>query len=118
MSGTGASGYVKRNFDEVEPVACPCGEARRAITMADNDRLSIHRVSISREARRHWHRGLTEYYVVLSGEGEIEIDEERVPVRPGDVVMIPPGTRHVARGELEIINIVTPPFDPADEFED
>lgn len=118
MNPPGTKGYLKRNFDEVEPVACPCGEARRAITSADNERLSIHRVRISREARKHHHTRLTEYYVVLSGEGEIEINDERVAVRPGDVVMIPPGTRHVARGELEILNIVTPPFDPADEFED
>ena len=39
-------------------------------------------------------------------------------VKPGDVVYIPPFTRHVARGNFEIINVVHPPFDPSDEYLD
>ncbi len=54
--------------------------------------------------------------MILSGVGEMELDEERVAVSPGDVVMIPAGTRHALRGEFEIVNVVQPPFDPADEF--
>jgi hypothetical protein len=32
-------------------------------------------------------------------------------------VMIPPGCVHRAVGNLRIINVPMPPFDPADEFE-
>ena len=109
--------YVVKTLEDTPPIACPCGTARRIITGEDNDLLSVHRVTIRKEARKHYHTRLTEYYIILSGSGEIELDDERVPVKPGDVIMIPPGTRHVARGELEIINIVCPPFDPADEHE-
>ena len=43
-------------------------------------------------------------------------DKKRIPVEPGDVVYIPPGTRHALRGTVEILNVVSPPFDAADEF--
>jgi len=29
--------------------------------------------------------------------------------------VIPPGVAHAARGDLTIINVVVPPFDPDDE---
>jgi hypothetical protein len=41
------------------------------------------------------------------------MDGERRPVRPGDVFLIPAGVPHALRGRFEILNIVTPPFDPS-----
>ena len=105
-----------RKSSEVAPVSCPCGQATRIITGADNDRVSIHRVRIAGEAKKHYHRKCTEHYVVLEGEGEIELDERTVAVGPGDVVYIPPETRHALRGQFEIINVVAPPFEPDDEY--
>lgn len=108
--------FLVKHLADIAPVACPCGEARRIITGADTAQLSIHRVKIRGEAKKHYHKFLTEYYVILEGAGEIEMDDALVAVKPGDVVMIPPGTRHALRGAFEIINVVVPPFDPADEF--
>ena len=108
--------YVLKRLAKVQPVACPCGSARRILTNEDNDLISVHRVKVSKEAKKHYHKHLTETYVILSGSGEIELNEDRVPVSPGDVVMIPPLTHHVAHGNFEIINIVCPPFDPEDEI--
>ena len=105
-----------RKASDTAPVACPCGEARRIVTGEDNDRLSVHRVTIAGEAKKHYHERLTECYVVLSGTGEVELGDERVVMEPDDVVFIPPGTQHAMRGHFEIINIVAPPFDPEDEF--
>jgi mannose-6-phosphate isomerase-like protein (cupin superfamily) len=51
----------------------------------------------------------------LSGSGAIVLNGERIQVKPNDVIMIPPGTRHALEGEFDIINIVCPPFDPSDE---
>ena len=108
--------YLVRRLNETQAVDCPCGSSRRILTGVDNKVLSIHRVTIYKGARKHFHKKATEYYVILSGTGEIELDEDSVTVAPGDVVMIPPLTRHVARGNFEIINIVYPPFDPEDEY--
>jgi len=110
--------YVIKRAADAVPVQCPCGDARRILTGADNELLSIHHVTILKTARKHYHKRLTEYYVILSGTGDIQLDNDHVAVGPGDVVMIPPLTRHVARGDFEIINIVCPPFDPDDEFYD
>jgi mannose-6-phosphate isomerase-like protein (cupin superfamily) len=79
---------------------------------------SVHVVDIEEDARTHYHRNMTEIYVVLAGEGEIEMDGKRHPVRPMTAVYIPPGCRHRAHGRLRILNIPVPPFDPADEHFD
>lgn len=105
-----------RRIEDVSAIDCPCGAARRVFSREDGGPVGIHRVTISRDAQRHYHKKTTEYYIILEGAGEVELNDERVPVKPGDVVYIPPYTRHVARGEFEIINVVHPPFDPADEY--
>ena len=107
--------YVIKKSKDVEPVSCPCGSSQRILTREDSYLLSIDRVRISKEGKKHYHKSLTEFYIILSGTGEIELNDDVVSVEPGDVVMIPPLTKHVARGEFEIINIVCPPFDPEDE---
>ena len=87
-----------------------------------NDTCSLHRVTISSNARTHFHRDHTEVYYFLEGEGHIELDGKLHAARPGMSVLIPPGVRHravVAAGErMVILNYVTPPFDPADEWFD
>lgn len=106
---------VVRRLSETAPVRCPCGDAYRILTAADSPGASVHIVRIDADARPHSHRILTEYYVVLEGEGHVELDSAREPVSPGTVVMIPPGVRHRAVGPLKILNLVVPAFRPDDE---
>ncbi|MCF7847420.1 MAG: cupin domain-containing protein [Kiritimatiellales bacterium] len=110
--------YLIEQLDEVEPVQCPCGTSRRAFAQPDNPTATLHRVDISKDSRAHYHKKLTEIYLVLEGEGHIELDGELVPVKPMTSVMIKPGCRHRAVGELCIINVCVPAFDPADEWFD
>ena len=49
---------------------------------------------------------------------DIQIDGERISVRPMSSVMIKPGCRHRALGKMRILNIAIPRFDPADEWFD
>ena len=53
---------------------------------------------------------------MLEGEGELQLNDEVIKLEPGTLVMIKPMTRHVARGNLRILNIVIPPFREGDEF--
>jgi len=55
---------------------------------------------------------------VLEGEGEIELDGVRHPLRPLTTVYIQPGCRHRAIGRLRLLNIPVPAFDSADEWFD
>lgn len=104
--------------EELPPVACPCGQTRRAF-VDDPDRVaSLHVVDISADARTHYHKRLTEIYYILEGAGEMELDGERHPVRPGDAILIKPGCRHRAIGKLRVLNVPVPAFDPADEWFD
>jgi len=110
--------YLVAQLDEIAPSACPCGASRRAFVMPENETASVHLVEIAAEALVHWHKRMTEVYVVLEGEGHVELDGEKIPVRPMTTVMIRPGCRHRAVGRLTILNVVMPPFDPEDEYVD
>ena len=79
---------------------------------------SIHLVDISVDAQVHYHKKLTEIYLILEGEGFMELDGERIPVKPMTSILIKPGCRHRAVGRMKIVNIPVPAFDPADEWFD
>jgi mannose-6-phosphate isomerase-like protein (cupin superfamily) len=106
---------VVRHVSEVRGVPCPCGSSRRVLSGADSEAASLHVVEI-REAKVHYHKETTEYYYILEGEGALELEGERVPVRAGSAAYIPPGVRHRAIGDLVVLNVVIPPFRPGDEF--
>ena len=42
----------------------------------------------------HPHEGDEEIYYVISGEGEMIVDDETRPVKPGDTVLTKSGSRH------------------------
>jgi len=105
-------------LDEVAAVECPCGMSRRGFVEADNEVATIHLVDIARDSQVHYHKKLTEIYLVLEGEGVMELDGREIPVRPMTAIFIKPGCRHRARGKLRIVNIPVPAFDPNDEWFD
>lgn len=110
--------YLVADLDAVEPVPCPCGLARRAFATPDNTVATLHVTDITTDARVHYHKTMTEIYFVLEGEGYMELDGERVPLKPHTSVLIKPGCRHRAVGRLRIVNVPIPAFDPADEWFD
>jgi len=105
-------------LDELPGTPCPCGLARRAFAQDARNAASVHLVDIATDARVHYHKVMTEIYVVLEGEGEIELDGVRHPLRPLTTVYIQPGCRHRAIGRLRLLNIPVPAFDSADEWFD
>ncbi len=78
----------------------------------------MHLVEISADSRAHYHKKMTEIYVVLEGEGHIELDGQLHAVKPLTAVYIKPGCRHRALGKLKILNIPVPAFDETDEWFD
>ena len=108
--------YRVHRLQDVKPVHCLCGWSHRFISQPD--RLSFHIVDIDTEAKKHYHGKMTEYYVILDGSGEMELDDDRVTVAPGDLIEIPPGTRHRALGQLRVLVVAMPGFNRDDEFFD
>src|SRR5262245_31850939 len=103
--------YSIAQLDEVPSKPCPCGATRRAFANLPDAAASLHLVNIEADSRTHFHKRMTEIYLVLDGQGEIELDGARFPVRPMTAIYIKPGCRHRAIGQLKIINIPIPAFD-------
>ena len=108
--------YYVAQLDEIEPTQCPCGSSRRAFVRDDNPIATMHMVDIREDARAHYHKKLTEIYLILEGHGHVELDGEMVPVQPLTAVLIKPGCRHRAVGKMRLVNVPIPAFDPADEW--
>lgn len=85
---------------------------------------SIAQARVPSGKTTRWHRliGTTERYVILSGEGMVEVGNI-VPQRvgPGDVVLIPPDCRqrikNVGGTDLLFLAVCTPRFRP-EAYED
>jgi mannose-6-phosphate isomerase-like protein (cupin superfamily) len=110
--------YMMADFNEVDVVDCPCGYAQRAFINPENEAASLHIVEITEDAQVHYHKEHTEIYLVLDGEGFVELDGELEPVKPLTAVLIKPGCRHRASGRMRIVNVCIPPFDTEDEWFD
>ena len=106
------------HFSEIDPVKCPCGQAKRAFAVPDNPLATMHVVEIQEDICTHYHKKMTEIYFVLEGEGHIELDGQSHPLKPETAVFIKPGCRHRAVGKLKILNVPIPAFDPDDEWFD
>jgi mannose-6-phosphate isomerase-like protein (cupin superfamily) len=115
---TATKNYMITQMDEIGAVPCPCGFSRRAFVSPDNDVATLHMVDIQEDAQTHYHKKLTEIYLVLEGEGFMELDGEMIPVKPLTSIFIKPGCRHRAVGQMKIVNIPIPAFDPNDEWFD
>ena len=120
MPDTATRRYHVADFDEIPGVPCPCGTAHRAFADVAEFPGTVHVTEIAIDARRHYHRCLTEtYYVLECGcDARMELDDDLIPVKPGSCIMIPPGVRHRAVGRMKVLILVLPKFDPHDEWFD
>lgn len=85
---------------------------------------SVVRAAVAPGVTTRWHRlkGITERYVILSGEGDAEVGESSpCRVSPGDVVVIPAGAAqritNPGPDELVFLAVCTPRF-TSDAYED
>jgi mannose-6-phosphate isomerase-like protein (cupin superfamily) len=108
------------DFEQLPGVPCPCGTARRAFAEIAEYPATVHVTEISRDARIHYHKRLTETYYFLECEpgARMYLDGEVLPVKPGICILIPPGVRHAALGEMKVLIVAMPKFDPEDEWFD
>ncbi len=108
------------DFADIAGVPCPCGTARRAFTDVVEFPGTVHITEIAENARRHYHKTLTETYFFLqcADDAQMELDGEIIQIRERQCIVIPPGVRHRALGRMTVLIIVLPKFDPADEWFD
>ena len=109
--------YLVRDVGACPTVPCPCGESTRVITADDTPAGNVHVTKIT-DSKRHYHKRCMEYYYVLEGEGRLDIADETVDLKPGAVVVIPPGVAHRAYGDIKALIFGTPAMEPDDEYFD
>lgn len=109
--------FAVAQLDEIVPRRCSCGTTRRAFVDESDGIVSVHLLQV-RDAITHHHRVATEVYVVLEGEGEVELDGVRYPARPMSAFLIRPGCRHRAIGDLKTLVVCLPAANDADEYVD
>lgn len=110
--------YEEVTFSGLAEQDCSCGVVRRAFADTEDGPASVHLLDLAEEPVCHYHRKTTEIYVILEGEGHLELDGELIAVKPFSAVMIKPGCRHRGIGKLRLFNISVPRFDPEDFFYD
>ena len=114
------AGYELADFSQIQGVPCPCGTARRAFADVEDFPGTVHVTEICMSAKLHYHMQLTEtyYFLECDADAQMQLDDEIIDVKPGMSIMIRPGTRHRALGQMKVLILVLPKFDPADEWFD
>ena len=69
-------------------------ELARPPRLARNQSLAEATVAAGAETREHVHRITEEIYYFISGAGRMRLGRDLLEVGVGDVVVIPPSTRH------------------------
>ena len=112
--------YEIVDFSNISGVACPCGTARRAFADVGDYPGTIHVTEISADARLHYHKRLTEtYYILECGpHAQMQLDDETISLHSGMCILIRPGTRHRAIGQMKVLIVCLPKFDERDEWFD
>ena len=83
-----------------------------------NQSLAEARVPAGSRTKRHYHKTTEEFYFILEGAGEIEVNGEHRPVRPGDAILIPSGAWHTiaATKSLRFLCCSAPPYSHEDTY--
>ena len=83
------------------------------LTEAEEAAATMYRVSVEphQQTPTSYHLVAEEFYFVLTGTGTAVLDGQSHPLRPGDFLRLPPGTRHafVTLDEpLEMLDVHVP----------
>lgn len=99
----------------------PCPEGNgpvRSTTLHSDSSCTSFLICIDKGVRPHLHRTHTEHVFVIDGTAEMTLGDSTRTVKPGDVILIPPGTPHGAivtsDKPLRVISVQAPFFDGTD----
>jgi mannose-6-phosphate isomerase-like protein (cupin superfamily) len=94
------------------------GSTMREFHHTPHQSLAEALLTAGQATQRHRHRATEEIYVVLAGEGDMEVDGEHRRVGVGDAVLVPAGAWHqiAAVSELRFLCCCVPPYSDADTY--
>src|SRR5438552_7973862 len=106
-----------QNLEDQSPFATKDGSTIRSVLDRTNapvqkQSLAEARVPAGGTTQRHYHKIAEEFYFILEGAGEIEIDGEHRTVRSSDAILIPSGAWHkiLATVPLRFLCCCAPPY--------
>jgi mannose-6-phosphate isomerase-like protein (cupin superfamily) len=106
------SGYSHKNFEEIDNAMADRDggiDIRFARKHMDSRQLGVSRMRYAPDASTpfgHSHREQEEAYVVISGSGQMKLDDEIIDVGPWDVVRVAPGVVRGFRAGPEGLELV------------
>ncbi len=108
------------SLDRVAPFTTKDGSTIRELHHTELQSLAEATLEPGQATERHHHKLTEEIYLVVKGSGDLELDGEHRRVRPGDAVLIPPGTWHALENdgtsELRIFCCCAPPYADSDTY--
>ncbi len=114
---------ITRNLAQQPPFTTKDGSIIRSILDRANapvlhQSLAEARVLVGAPTQRHYHRLAEEFYFILEGRGDMEIDGETRSVGPGDAILIAPGAWHSiqATEPLRFLCCCAPPYSHEDTY--
>ena len=112
---------IVQSLDAQAPFTTRDGSTIRSILDRTNARIrqqSLAEATLPADAatRRHDHKRSEEFYFLLEGRGEMEIDGETHRLGPGDIVLVPAGAWHTitALSPLRMLCGCAPPYSHED----
>jgi mannose-6-phosphate isomerase-like protein (cupin superfamily) len=111
------------NLADQKPFTTKDGSTIRSIldrTNAPVDKQSLAEATVpaGTATQRHYHKVSEEFYFILEGGGEMELDGARRQVGPGDAILIPAGCWHTITADetLRFLCCCAPPYSHEDTY--
>ena len=116
---------IVRQIDNNDSFTTKDGSSIRSILDAtnapvQNQSLAEATMAPGQSTQRHYHIHSEEFYFLLEGLAQMEVDGCIKNVGPGDAILIPPGDRHqiTAQTQLRFLCCCAPPYKHSDTFFD
>jgi quercetin dioxygenase-like cupin family protein len=87
--------------------------------LSSDARASVFVIWIKSGVRKHKHAEHSETVHILKGKGTMQLGNQTLEIRKGDIIFIPEGTPHsvqVKGGTMKVISIQAPEFDGTDRI--
>jgi mannose-6-phosphate isomerase-like protein (cupin superfamily) len=112
--------HIVRDVNASEKKNITCGIMRKLTGSKDFSGMDFVHVTIRDSTKQHYHKKLTEVYYVLKGSINITVDGKTERLKPGQMIMIFPKTKHKAtktsKEDAEILVVCCPPWSEEDEI--
>jgi mannose-6-phosphate isomerase-like protein (cupin superfamily) len=98
---------------DIEALARENEDFRREVRTAEHSQIVLMTIPSGEEIGEEVHEGIDQTLVLEEGEAEAVLEGESFPVRAGQLVLVPAGTRHNfinrGSGELRLWTVYAPP---------